>query len=110
MRIAVALKGEPPSLTLWSWHDLPELVAALARENAKLQELLLKQRELTGAFIESSAIIASENQRLRAHIQEAADRANNALLKTSTEHAKLVAEYVRDWHLAALQPKEPNND
>jgi hypothetical protein len=28
-RIAVALKGEAPPLRAWSWHDLPEIAAAL---------------------------------------------------------------------------------
>ena len=77
-------------------------IATLKRENAELQELLLKQRELTGSFITSSAIIASENQRLRAHIQEAADRAGGALPWPNIG--------LRDHYLAALQPKEPNND
>jgi hypothetical protein len=37
-RVAIALKGEPPDMTLWSFHDLPELVATLAIENAILKE------------------------------------------------------------------------
>jgi len=28
-QVAVALRGEPPPLVMWSWHDLPLLVKAL---------------------------------------------------------------------------------
>ena len=34
-RIAVALKGEPPPLTLRGWHDLPELVTAMMEKHAE---------------------------------------------------------------------------
>lgn len=34
-RTAAALKGPPPDDTLWSWHDLPEIAAALRGERAE---------------------------------------------------------------------------
>lgn len=33
-RIAVAVKGPPPPLTSWSYHDLPELVEAAVKRSA----------------------------------------------------------------------------
>ena len=44
-QIAVALKGEPPVLTLWSWHDLPELVTALRAENERLKALTIGENQ-----------------------------------------------------------------
>ena len=76
-RIAVALKSEPPALTLWSWHDLPELVAALAKEHAELKLSLETQAanfaELEQISIDNIGELAFaqfENKRFRAHIQE----------------------------------------
>ena len=42
-RIAVAIKGEPPPLTLWGWHDLPELVTAMMEKHAEQHALQPKE-------------------------------------------------------------------
>jgi hypothetical protein len=34
-----ALRGPPPELVLWSWHDLPERAAAMAQEVERLTAL-----------------------------------------------------------------------
>ena len=85
-RIAVTLKGEPPALTLWSWHDLPELVAALARENAKMMPLLI---DVTYALE-------------KARIWNGTGYTYNSL-------PAFVYEPIYDRVVAALHPKEPTN-
>ena len=40
-RTANALRGEPPPLTLWSWHDLPERAAAAIAAIDVLQRVAL---------------------------------------------------------------------
>lgn len=37
---AIALRGPEPELTRWSWHDLPELAAALKAQRDALLEAL----------------------------------------------------------------------
>lgn len=39
-RTANGLKGNPPKLTSWSWHDLPEVAAALRKQVGAVRELL----------------------------------------------------------------------
>ena len=83
-RIAVAVKGEPPPLTLWGWDDLPEVVATQAERIKALES----------------------------HIQEAADDAKSNEMASAVNGECYQVKYfnkLRAWHLAALQPKEPNN-
>jgi hypothetical protein len=48
--VADALKGPPPELTSWSWHDLPEkaqeLAAALAEAQEREQRILARVLDL----------------------------------------------------------------
>lgn len=39
-RTVNVLRGEPPPLTLWSWHDLPELASAAKQEAKKARTQL----------------------------------------------------------------------
>lgn len=43
-RTALALKGPPPELTSWGWHDLPDIAASLRAEQTRLREALKKAR------------------------------------------------------------------
>ena len=77
-RIALAVHGDPPELTRWSWHDLPELVADLVKDN-KL---------------------------LRAHIQVASDwHGELSVFAAQADDSRMasMALYCRDLHLAALK-------
>lgn len=44
-RSVIELKGPPPPLTLWSWHDIPDQIKELKRENEALKA---KVNEATG--------------------------------------------------------------
>jgi len=46
--ICITLKGEPPYLTLSSYHDLPQLVAELESQNKVMREALEKLCALSG--------------------------------------------------------------
>ena len=41
-RTANALRGDPPPLTAWSWHDLPERAAAAIAAIDVLQRMALE--------------------------------------------------------------------
>ena len=47
---AIALRGPEPELTRWSWHDLPELAAALKAQ----RDALLEALKLAADFLEHS--------------------------------------------------------
>ena len=51
---------------------------------------------------EQAAALHAENARLRAHIQEAAKKANAAFLARDTVANKRLALDLHKWHLAAL--------
>lgn len=48
-RTAVALKGEEPPLTKWSWHDLPEAVAAKQAKIDKFETIIAYAYQIAGA-------------------------------------------------------------
>lgn len=45
--VAIALKGETPKLTRWSWHDLAEIAKSLKAENEALRKDAERYRWLT---------------------------------------------------------------
>ena len=53
-------------------------------------------------YLEALREVQAENARLRAHIQEAAKKANAAFLARDTVANKRLALDLHKWHLAAL--------
>lgn len=58
--------------------------------------------DATERYLEALRELQAENARLRAHIQEAAKKANAAFLARDTVANKRLALDLHKWHLAAL--------
>lgn len=66
--------------------------------------------QISGDNIGELVFTQFENERFRAHIQEAADDAKSNEMASAVNGECYQVKYfnkLRDWHLAALQPKEP---
>ena len=57
-------------------------------------------------YFEALRELQAENERLRAHIQKAADNAMKAGLAAKSRSGKAAALMLYVWHLAALNPTE----
>lgn len=58
-RIVLQLRGAPPPLTSWSWHDIPELVAELQAER---DELVASVREAMAAAWDAGLAAGQHNE------------------------------------------------